>query len=197
MTRSKATTRKLMQTRSGAALTAREPPAVQTEPEALARELSENLAGLQSLLRQLLELAGQKLSAIRAANADEVQGCTACEADRLEQVHRLEQQRTAILARWAQGVPATGHKRLCLSEVADTFPEPFSSALRARNAALRQIAVELQEKNRLVANVARHLQSHIEAIFSDLARANQESVVYGPKGRHEQRNVRSWVDAVG
>ena len=165
--------------------------------ETTARELNDNLAALQGLLKRLLEMAGDKLTAIRAADADELQGCTALETDLLEQVKRVGQERAAVLARAAQCVPVADPKTIRLSELAGHWPEPFSSVFRARNEALRKLAADLQEKNRLVASVARHLQSHIRAVFAELAKVNQESVVYGPKGQHYQRNVRSWVDAVG
>lgn len=163
----------------------------------LARPLIENLAGLQGLLRQLLESTTAKLAAIRAADAEGLQRGAAREAEMLEQVYRLEQQRTAVLARLAQVLPGAAAKQARLSEIAALLPEPAASALRARNAALQQIALELRQKNGLVARVARHLQSHLAAVFSALAQANQESVVYGPKGQHAARRVRSWVDAVG
>jgi hypothetical protein len=55
----------------------------------------------------------------------------------------------------------------------------------------------LEEKNRLVAAVAHGLHAHVRGVFTDLASANQETVVYGRSGRHDQRVTRSWVDAVG
>ena len=163
----------------------------------LASELNESLAAAQSLLQQLLENAGQKLSALRAADTDELQHCSLRDANMLEQMFHVEQQRTAILARLAQRLPAMDVKRVRLSEMVDRFPEPLSSALRARNAALQRLATELHEKNKLVATVAHHLQSHIRAVFAELAQANQESAVYGREGQHEQRNKRFWLDAVG
>ncbi|MFH1747505.1 MAG: flagellar export chaperone FlgN [Planctomycetota bacterium] len=163
----------------------------------LANQLNESMAGLQKLLRQLLDMAQEKLTAIRGADAQTLQRCTADEAALLEQILDGQEQRRAILARTAQCLrvsPASGRS---LEQMADHLAEPHSSALRARNAALRQIALELQEKNKLVAQVAHNLQSHIRGVFAELARANQESIVYGPEGQHEQRNARSWLDAVG
>jgi hypothetical protein len=163
----------------------------------VARELNENLAALHSLLRQLLEQAEEKLAAIRAADSVRMQLCAARETDLLAEVGRVEQQRGAILARAAQGLPDSGAAPLGLGAVARRVPEPLASVFRARTLALERAARELQKKNELVARVAQHLQSHIRAIFAALAKANQESVVYSPKGQHEQRNVRFWLDAVG
>jgi flagellar biosynthesis/type III secretory pathway chaperone len=161
------------------------------------RELNENLADLHQVLRRMLETAREKLAAIRVADTDALQACAVRETDLLQQVMRAEQQRTAILARLAHSVPTLDPKSIRLSELAGQFPEPFSSILRARSEALRRVATELQQKNQLLAHVAHHLQSHIRAVFAELAKVNQESVVYGPRGQHDARNARSWLDAVG
>lgn len=164
---------------------------------ALARELAENLDALRDLLKQLLDLSGDKLAAIRGADHAALQRCAAREGGLLEEVRRVEQQRAAILARAAQHLllPPSATQRV--GALADHFPAPGATLLRAKNAALRQVAAQLQQKNSLVAAVAQNLQTHLRAIFADVARAAQETVVYGPKGQPEARNTRSWVDAVG
>ncbi len=174
-----------------------EPGAALPALETSARQLNENMAGLHGQLRELLALAQEKLTALRSADADTLRSCAAREALVLQQVFRDEQERRASLARLAQCLPVPDEHRQSLEHIANLLPEPFSSALRARNAALREVATQLQEKNKLAARVAHNLQSHIRSVFAELAKANQESVVYGPKGQHEQRNVRSWLDAVG
>ena len=87
--------------------------------------------------------------------------------------------------------------KLQLGEIAGYLPEPTASAIRARSMALREMAQTLKRKNRLAAQVAQDLQTHIRGIFAELAKVNQEQVVYGPRGNHEQTSTRSWVDAVG
>lgn len=164
---------------------------------ACAAELNENLAALQELLRQLLGEAEEKLTAIKIADAERMQRCSARETDLLVEVSRVGQQRSAIFARLAQGLPTGQAPPRSLGEMCRRLPEPLSSVFRARSVGLQQAATRLQEKNRLVSLVAQNLQSHIRAIFATLAKDHQESVVYGPKGQHEQRNVRSWLDAVG
>lgn len=184
-------------TRAEAATLTLKPGATHPVPDALARQLDENVAGLHSRLRQLLELAQEKLAALRSANADALQSCAARESNLLEQVLHNEQERTAVLARLAQTLHLPAEHKQSLEHIADLLAEPRRSALRARNAALRDVATQLQEKNKLVARVAHNLQSHIRGVFAALAKVNQESIVYGPKGQHEQRNIRSWLDAVG
>jgi hypothetical protein len=161
------------------------------------RDLLITLTALHELLKQLLELAGRKLAAMRAADADTLQQCAAEESAVLQTLFEREKQRDAALARLAQSLPGRVTARSSLSAVAERLSEPLSSRLRAKIAGLRQIATALQEKNRLAASVARNLHDHIRAVFSDVANVNQESIVYGPSGKHEQRNKQAWVDAVG
>ena len=164
---------------------------------AAARELNDGLGGLHELLKQLVELADQKLAGMRAADTAALQACAAREAEVLEELARSDQERQATLARLAQALQIPKSARGCLSEITARIPEPLASALRARRLALREIAAQLQRKNKLAAGVAHNLQAHIRAVFAEVAKANQESVVYGPQGRHEQAGVLSWLDAVG
>jgi hypothetical protein len=177
---------------------AAQPHAVQPQSrDTQAAELLEALSALHELLRQLLELARAKLEALRAADAPNLQRCAARECGVLERLFERERQRDAVLARLAQSLHWEGPAPPRLAEVAAKLPEPVSSRLRAKAAGLRQTAGELRRENRLAAEVAQHLHKHIRAVFEDIARVNQESIVYGPSGRHEQRAAMTWVDAVG
>ena len=161
------------------------------------RELLELLSALHELLKRLLELARAKVDAMRGADAVGLQRCAAEECGLLERLFEHEDQRNAAFARLAQSLHWNDVARVRLSDIAERLPEPFSSRLRARTAGLRRTADELRQKNRLAAEVARHLHDHIRAVFEEVARVNQESVVYGPSGKHEQRTNETWVDAVG
>ena len=165
--------------------------------EAQVGELLETVSALHEMLKQLLELARAKLVAMRAADAAALQRCAARECGVLERVFEQERQRDAVLARLAQSLHWDYAAPPRLSEIAGKLPEPFSSRLRAKTAGLRQTANELRRENGVAAEVARHLHKHIRAVFEDIARVNQESVVYGPSGKHEQRTNQTWVDAVG
>lgn len=167
------------------------------EPAAAGRELAQCLADLQGLLKQLAELARRKLDALRQADADALQTCSAREAALLEQLAPVERRRDAVLARLAQALRRPELPRAGLSEIAVCFPEPVSSHLRARNAALREITTVLREKNQMAARVARELHQHIRGVFDEVTRAAQESVVYGSQGQWRPTPARSWVDAVG
>jgi flagellar biosynthesis/type III secretory pathway chaperone len=162
-----------------------------------ASELSDNLGALHALLKQLAAQADAKLAALRAADAKALQACATNETELLQQLARNAQERQAILARLAQHLPQPLRPEIPLSELIEEFPEPQASILRARSVALRESAAQLQEKNGLAARVAHRLQTHIRAVFAELAKVNQESVVYGPKGQHEQAGLRSGLDAVG
>ncbi len=63
--------------------------------------------------------------------------------------------------------------------------------------ALRAVAVELRHLNRVAAVVARDLHRHIRDVFTVLANANRESVVYGPQGREQMATSKNILDAVG
>jgi hypothetical protein len=165
--------------------------------EGQANELLEVLSLLHTMLQRLLELAGVKLSAMRTADAAALQRCAAQECDVLARLFEEEGRRDAVLARLAQSLPGEELRGARFSDIAERLPEPFGSRLRARTAGMRRTVEELRRRNRLAAEVARHLHDHIRAVFEDVARVNQESVVYGPSGKHEQRTKQSWVDAVG
>ena len=160
-------------------------------------ELRDALATLHGLLQQLTELAGRKLDAMRRADTGDLQSCAAMEHRLLRDVSAKRKQREAILARLAQSLHWPEAVAAPLGEIADRLPEPFSSSIRAKNRALREVADTLQQKNRLAAAVARNLHAHVRSIFAELAKANQECVLYGPSGQHEQTSTDAWVDAVG
>jgi hypothetical protein len=165
--------------------------------EAQIGELLEALSGLHEMFKQLLALARAKLVALRAADAAALQRCAARECGVLERLFEQERQRDAVLARLAQSLHPGSTAVPRVSEIAERLPEPFSSRLRARAVGLRQTAKELRCENRVAAEVARHLHKHLRAVFEDIVHLNQESVVYGPSGKHEQRVNKTWVDAVG
>jgi len=166
-------------------------------PLSAAHELLEELARLQTTLETLVVMAGDKLAAMRQANAAALHQCAAREGELLQALFRDEPRRKATLARAAQGLRAAGPPAGWLTQIADGLPEPLGSRLRARAAGLRELAAELQRKNNLVASVARQLQSHIRGVFAELAGAAQELTVYGPRGQQERSHPHCWVDAVG
>ncbi|MBU0640604.1 MAG: flagellar protein FlgN [Planctomycetes bacterium] len=162
-----------------------------------AEGLEQRLSRLQTLLRRLLELAEEKLTALARADTEVLQRCAAAEAEVLDEAFRLEQERDAIVARLAHGLQWPKGRAVHVTELAGRLGEPLASRIRARSMGLREVAGALREKNRLTASVAQNLQSHVRGIFSELAKVNQETVVYGPHGDHKHTNKRSWVDAVG
>ncbi len=161
------------------------------------RALDENLATLAALLRALLALSEDKLGALRRADTAALQHCAGREVELLEEVYALERTRQAILARAAQLLPAIAGGAPRLRDLLGALPEPLASVLRARNAGLQELAGKLRQQNQLAARVAQNLQHHIRAVFAELARATQESMVYNPKGQPEQTRLHSCVDAVG
>lgn len=161
------------------------------------RELGQHLIDLQTALKQLSDLAAEKLTALRRADTGALQACAAREEQLLRELFRREPSRKAALARVAQTLQLADSAHARLNDIVARLPEPLASSWQARRVALRDIAAELQRKNRLAASVARNLHSHIRGIFADVANAAQESVVYGPQGQHAGGRPRCWVDAVG
>lgn len=160
-------------------------------------ELLHYLGTLHASLKNLVTLANEKLAALRRADAAALVDCATREGVLVRDVLLGEQQRDALLARVAQRLPAEAGEVTTVSALAACLPEPVSSSLRARGAALRAVATELQRKNRVVAAVAQNLQAHIRGIFAELAKATQETLVYGAKGQPEASSTRCCVDAVG
>ncbi len=170
----------------------------------LAQTLTQRLADLHARLRQLAELAGEKLAALRRADAPALTECAAREEILLREQLSDDAQHKALLARLAQTLHCPAAPRVTLAEIADRLPEPAASHLRARTAALRQIAAVLQQKNQLAADVARKLQFHLRGVFTDLA-APPDVALYGPQGHRliagapqpVGEGSRRFIDAVG
>ncbi len=161
------------------------------------RALLENLAEHQTLLATLVEIGREKMDAVRSADSQGLHRCTSREASVLERVLDFERRRKAVVARLAQTLRLRSPDTLTLSDIANELREPFSSSVRARMLALRAVAVELQHLNRVAAVVARDLHQHIRDVFTVLANANRESVVYGPQGRERMATSKNILDAVG
>lgn len=170
---------------------------VRAAVEVEARALGEALSELQPALRRLIDLSRVKLEALRKADATALVRCAREEGELLQTVQLIERRRRAVLARLAQQLQWPSAVSAPLSHLAERLPEPISSVIRARITPLRDLASTLEKTNRLAASVARNLHQHLRALFAEVARANQETVVYGPLGQLETRTTRAWVDAVG
>ena len=155
------------------------------------------LGTLHGLLKELVEVAGQKLTALRRADSPGLNDCTKRELTLLQQVYRAEQERSAAVARLAQALLCpelrTGPLRLLVARVT----EPLHSQLQAKMVGLREVAAALRRKNEVAGRVAHDLQAHIRGIFAELAKAQQETVGYGPAGQQRATAARVMVDALG
>ncbi len=155
------------------------------------------LGQLHGHLKTLLACADEKVGALRSADSAALQSISEREAQQLHAVFHAEQERKAILARLAQAMPDAALEQATLKELIPLLPEPTASRIQARSQGLREISKRLQEKNGFVADVAQRLQQHIRDVFADVAKANQESIVYQQDGRHRIDETRNWIDAVG
>ena len=152
---------------------------------------------LHAVLKQLLGVATDKLQAMRSADTSALYQCAAQEGRLLHAMFEREKQRNAVIARLAQELHWETEGPPRMSEVAARLPAPYGPRLQATTEGLRETTTALREKNKLAARVARNLHKHIRAVLDEVASANQEALGYGPSGKHEQVNTKSWVDAVG
>jgi hypothetical protein len=118
------------------------------------RRLIDSLAALHERLVSLAQIASAKLVALRAADVATLESLSATEVAELESLRSCDADREAILAGLAQHLPGLPGPLPKLAALADRLPEPLASQLRAKNEGLRAAARKLEEKNRLVADVA-------------------------------------------
>ncbi len=167
---------------------------LQTAADGLMRHLQEARAGLT----RLIDLTGEKLTALRNADAAALTELTRREAALLQDVLRSEQKRPAFLAALAQELQRPELATQRARDLADATPEPLKGRLHAEIAATREMAQELKEKNALVGDVARGLQRHIRAVFTEVAQRQTETTVYGHRGQqHGVAKQSTLVDATG
>ena len=162
-----------------------------------ANTLHETLTRLYDLLAELTALSERKLSAMRAANAVELQQIALLESRLLPQLVDSQQRRDAVLARLAQSLHGLAPDAPRLSAALEKLPEPWRSKLAAKTEGLRALAEKLKHNNRLAADVAQGVQSHIRAVFAAVAEAQQEAIAYARDGTHERTSKNTWIDAVG
>lgn len=155
------------------------------------------LSALTQPLADLTELAGQKLDAMRRADATGLRALTDREPTLIAAISQLDQRRGAVLTRLAQALRAPDLATARVSEIASHLPEPHASRIRAKTTGLQRLAADLQKKNDLAGRVARALHMHVRQVFAELARTSQDSVGYGPTGQDERRSGQLLIDAVG
>lgn len=169
---------------------------IDARPALDVEDLLRQLDALHGQLDELCDLAGQKLTAIRAADARGLHACTAAEHRLLGSV--LGAHKTpALPAQLAQHLQASAGTARRISELAADLPAPQASRIHARIARVREIAHELQRKNQVVAKVARSLQEHLRGVFAAAADALQDKDMYTRKGQSGGRPASTWIDAVG
>lgn len=163
------------------------------DPHVLLAELT----ALHDQLKRLVELAERKLHALRSANAFELQRCAGEEDELVAALYGKTPGAGAVLAGLAQRLRDAAGEAGRLSDLARNFAPPISSQIQARIAGLRELARKLEEKNRLVASVARGLHGAMRAVLEDVREARRETVGYQASGRSASRAKESWIDAVG
>lgn len=176
-------------------------PAAQADTETSAPDadvvrLMELLGEWQSQLDRLVELAGDKLVAMRQADTAALETYARAEEQQLQLLLEAQRERAVILARVAQQRLRNGGTAARLTDIADALEEPHASALRARSVGLQRAAADLQEKNRLAVAVARNLNKHLQSFFSEIVSARRERVGYAKNGSEQHVNDGNWFDAL-
>lgn len=165
--------------------------------EGSAAALDHSLAVLLRDLEALAQIADRKLAAMRAADSHALEAAALDEGELLRGVASAAEQRGALLAQFARHVRPDGGPAPTLRLLADASPEPVRSRLRARALGLQTASELLQRKNRVVAEVARRLHEHVQAVFADVARAAHDSGLYNGQGERPAGGRAGWVEAVG
>lgn len=160
-------------------------------------DLDTSLANTTNALTQLVALAERKLVALRSADTITLHQTARLEKQELERTFALEQERSAIVARVAQGLPGRKAERLRLSEIAECLPAPWNAKIGEKTRVLKRLSEMLQQKNRLAAGVAQNLHKHIRAVMEELATSTHEPHGYRRDGRREHGTANNWVDAIG
>lgn len=165
---------------------------------ALLAELLEALSASSDTVSRLAALAGQKLSALRQADADALHRCAQVEGRLVAALTQLIRQRQAVLARLAQALHAPPLAQRPISELAARLDPPQASLLLAAAQRLAMLGGELQRKNALTARAARGLQEHIHAALAALQAEPTPDVTYRASGQRDRQSAGSkWIDAVG
>lgn len=159
--------------------------------------LVSSLRAAHAQLQGLLGLAEQKLAALRSADAGALHRLTHDEATTLDALAASDRARRAVIAELAQVLPGGFGPIERITDFARALPEPESSLFLAKTEGLRVVAARLAEKNRLVANVAQHLQTHLRGALADAAAAGRQEVGYGRNGEKERATTDQWMDALG
>src|SRR5207249_1116357 len=118
------------------------PPAAGIESDV--QTLLDTLVELGGHLRALLDLASRKLEAMKRADVPALTQCAAEEERELQRMLRRDGQREAVLARLAQALRFRSQAPARLTEIAARLPQPFSSQILAKSAALRDLATKLE-----------------------------------------------------
>lgn len=166
------------------------------DPDAAGEALLDVLAALYDALKQLAEMAGRKLEALRLADAEALHAIAHGEHHLLQTIATLEPRRSAALAQLAQALRLECEAEPTLSQLVKAAPQPLASRLAARAAGLRDVARVLRDRNAKAAFVARDLYTHVRGVLHEVARGCTQTVGYGPDGPKQQQS-RNWIDAVG
>lgn len=150
--------------------------------DALASELLRTLRELLLEHGALLELAGRRREALRAADGRELAACVAAESEAVQRIAALDGARAALADRAVRmfGEPADG--RPTVTWIASRLGEPHEEAIVRTAAALRDAIGELMRINAVVREAAESLATHVRGVIRAVEQRLSHSGAYGRDG---------------
>lgn len=165
----------------------------------LVRDLVRLLGEQTRLHAEMTAHMGDKLAAMRRANAEEIQAITARELALAEQAAEREGLRRQITRRIAEGrgVPRGRADAMRLTELAELLAEPRRSQLLTAATGLKAVLAELQRLQRTHVLVTHETLKHLRQVVAVMCGGGPATESYSRGGKHTQCASASVFEAVG
>jgi len=154
---------------------------------------------LKQLHEELLTVLQQKLAAMRRADTEGLNSCTARQrflVDRIRQKEGLRRQVVQLIGK-AMGMPAERAADWPLRELAERLPEPRRGQLLAQAAVVREILLAIDKTNTVAALVTGEMLKHFQQVCAAMARTGQSTGTYSSAGRLNSEPPVGVFEAVG
>ena len=167
--------------------------------EQVAKELAGVLEQHTALLASLHATVGEKLDAMRRADADRMVTASAREGELSGRITKLDRRRHTIVSELCGLVdfpPVRNPSDITLRALAERLEPAIRQRLMKLAATLRDKMLAVAEANQVVELVSHAMSDYFKELFSIIARDDESPTTYSSRGRSsEQGNVRV-LDAV-
>lgn len=150
-----------------------------------AAELERIFGDLIAHLTRLRTLAGERLDAIRRADASRLASTIAKENETVQQVVEVEKRRVAAVTTLAQRLGSAEKSQTRLTWIAQRLGGSIGERLSRRADELRDAVQSLAPINEAARQAAQHLAQHMEGLWRQAAAVLNHSKTYGRVGRIE------------